>query len=111
MENKWKLLIVSKAASQEILDMSADVKAKFLHISELMIKLGPINMGMPHIKHLEDKLWEIRVSGKTTIARSIYCLVHNKKIVILHSFIKKTQRTPKKAIEVAKQRMKEVNLL
>ena len=56
MEDKWKLLIVNKAASQEILDMSADVKAKFLHISELMIKLGPINMGMPHIKHLEDKL-------------------------------------------------------
>ena len=75
MKTEWKLLVVNKAASQEIFDMSADVKAKFLHISELMIKLGPINMGMPHIKHLEDKLWEIRVSGKTTIARSIYCLV------------------------------------
>ena len=69
MKTEWKLLVVNKAASQEIFDMSADVKAKFLHISELMIKLGPINMGMPHIKHLEDKLWEIRVSGKTTIAR------------------------------------------
>jgi phage-related protein len=108
VEKEWEIIVINKAAEQEILKLTADVKAKFLRISDLLIKLDPANVSMPHIKHLEDKLWEMRLNGKVNIVRSIYCLAPNKKIIILHSFIKKTQKTPRKALEIAKQRMKEV---
>ncbi len=108
MNRKWELVVANKLAEQEILALSADLKAKFLRISELLLQLGPKNVTMPHVKPLEDKLWEMRLSGKDNIARSIYFLAQNRQIIILHTFIKKTQNTPRKAIEIAKQRMKEV---
>jgi len=108
MQEKWELIVLNTLAEQEILRLSTDLQSKFLRITELLIKLGPNNVGMPHIKHIEDKLWEIRLNGKVNIARSIYFLAHKKKIVILHTFIKKTQETPRKAIEIAKKRMREV---
>ena len=108
MKQKWEVIIVSKLAEQEIVSLSADLKAKFLRITELLINLEPRNISMPHIKPLEDKLWEMRLNGKDNIARSIYFLADGKKIIVLHTFIKKTQATPRRAIIIAKQRMKEV---
>jgi phage-related protein len=107
MQSEWEVVIINELAEQEILKFSADLQAKFLRITELLMKLGPSNVSMPHVKPLEDKLWEMRLNGKDNIARSIYFLSKNKKIVILHSFIKKTQTTPRKALEIAKQRFKE----
>lgn len=109
MKEDWELVIPA-IVTQEILGLTKDLQSKFLRISDLLIKLGPNNVGMPHIKPLEDKMWEMRLNGKVNIARSIYFLAHKKKIVILHTFIKKTQKTPRKALEIAKQRMKEINL-
>lgn len=56
MKQKWEVLIVNKVAEQEIVSLSADLKAKFLRITELLINLEPRNISMPHIKPLEDKL-------------------------------------------------------
>jgi phage-related protein len=108
VKDEWEIVVVNKVAEQEILELTADIKARFLRISDLLIKLGPNNVSMPHIKPLEDKLWEMRLNGKNNIARSIYFLAHKKRIIILHTFIKKTQKTPRKALDIAKQRMKEV---
>lgn len=66
---------------------------------------------MPHIKSLGDKLWEIRVSGRDGIARGIYIYATGKRIVILHAFIKKSQKTPPQAILTATQRAKIAKLL
>jgi phage-related protein len=109
MEN-WELIISSKAAEQEILALTPDLQARFIRISELLIKLGPNNVGMPHIKPLENKMWEMRLKGKVNIARSIYFIATERKIVVLHTFIKKTQKAPNKALNIAKQRMREVKL-
>lgn len=108
MTEEWELVILNEVAEQEILGLTADLQNKFLRITELLIKLGPNNVSMPHIKHIEDRLWEIRLNGKVNIARSIYFLAHKKKIVILHTFIKKTQKTPRKALQIARQRMKDI---
>lgn len=105
MKKEWELVILNEIAEQEILELSPDLQSKFLHVTELLIKFGPSNVGMPHIKHLGYKLWEMRLSGKVNIARSIYFLAHEKKIVILHTFIKKTQKTPAKSLKIAKKRM------
>ena len=72
-----------------------------------MIVFGS-NLGMPHTKFLEDGLLELRVKSKEGIARVFYCILINKRIMILHTFIKKTSKTPKKEIQLAKKRMIEV---
>ena len=110
MTTSWTIHFVNKVAEEEILELAPDLQAKFLHISDLLINFGPHQIGLPHVRPLEKKLWELRLKGKDNIARSIYVLASQRRIVILHTFIKKTEKTPQKALEIARKRMKE-NLL
>jgi phage-related protein len=65
-------------------------------------------VGMPLVRSLKDGLWEVRSTlPSRRIARLMLCF-HENKIVALHGFIKKTQRTPGEDIDVARQRMREV---
>ena len=88
--------------------MPKDMQARFIHISGLLEEFGPQQVGMPHVRSLGRKLWEIRMSGQFGIGRAIYITLHAQRIVILHAFVKKTQKTPQRAIELALQRMKEL---
>ena len=92
MKDNWTIECVNEAAEEEILNLSADLKSKFLHISELLLNFGPLNVGLPHVRPLENKLWELRLKGRNNIARSIYVLATKRRIIILHTFIKKTQK-------------------
>ena len=65
-------------------------------------------MREPHVKPLGNKLWEMRMTGKDGIARAIYVLATGRRIVILHAFVKKTQRTPPEAVRLALARTKEL---
>jgi phage-related protein len=60
------------------------------------------------VKHLEGKLWELRVTGRDGISRVIYLTASGQRVVILRAFVKKTQKTPRREIEIARQRAKEV---
>ena len=62
----------------------------------------------PYVKHLEGPLWEIRMKGKSGIARAIYVTAVGKRIVIVHVFQKKTQKTHRREIETALKRAKEI---
>ena len=66
------------------------------------------NLGMPHTKPLDGGLFELRVKSKEGVARVFFCTKVGKKIIMLHSFIKKSQKTPKKELKIAKTRMSEV---
>ncbi len=76
-------------------------------LSDLMLEFGS-NLGMPHTQPIDNGLLELRVKGKEGIARVFYCTRVGKRIVMLHVFIKKTQKIPKKELKLATQRMKEV---
>ena len=65
-------------------------------------------MRPPLVKHLEGKLWEIRLKGKDGIARAVYVTAGAERIVVVHAFTKKTQRTPARALDMARARAKEV---
>jgi phage-related protein len=110
MTTTWTIHFVNKVAEEEILKLAPELQAKFLHISDLLISFGPHQIGLPHVRPLEKKLWELRLKGKDNIARSIYVLASQRRIIILHTFIKKTQKTPQKALEIARKRMKENSL-
>mgnify|MGYP003966404733 FL=1 len=72
-----------------------------------MLQFGA-NLGLPHTKAIKSGLFELRVKSKEGLARVFFCTKIGKKIVMLHSFIKKSQKTPKNEINIAKSRMKEV---
>ncbi len=83
------------------------ILANFLHIAEMIEEFAPA-LGKPYTAPMGEGLFEIRSKGKEGIGRSFYCMVKGKEIVILHSFIKKSQKTPKKELNLAKKRMKEI---
>ena len=84
------------------------VEIRFLRIAELIETHGMAAMHEPHVKHLEGKLWEMRMKGKDGIARAIYVIAPRERVVLVHAFAKKTQRTPARALQTARTRAKEV---
>lgn len=91
--------------------LPADIRSRFVRVAGLLKQFDPRNVGMPHIKSLGAKFWEIRASGKDGIARGIYIYASGKKMIVLHVFIKKTQKTPAMALEIATKRAKQANLI
>ena len=59
----WSVNIHPKAAA-ELHKLAPDLQARFLHIAQLLETLGPQRVGMPHIRPLQDKLGEMRMTGR-----------------------------------------------
>jgi phage-related protein len=107
-QDAWSVIFLNNKVEEEFLALQSDMKAHYWHIISLIREFGPYNLGMPYIRPLGNKLWEIRIKGKCGIARAIYTTIINKILVLLHVFIKKTQKTPQRAIELALKRIKEI---
>lgn len=101
---RWTVTLHPQA-EPELLALPPDMQARFLRTADLLEDLGPQRVGLPHIRPLEDKLWEIRLQGRDGIARAVYAAVQNRRLLVLHVFIKKTQVTPRRAIETALKRL------
>jgi len=104
----WKITFFNQKVEAEILAFPAGILANFLHILEMVEDFGPA-LGKPHTAPMGSGLFEIRAKGKEGIGRAFFCTVKGQEIVILHSFVKKTQRTPKKELEKARRRLKELD--
>jgi phage-related protein len=65
-------------------------------------------MHEPHIKHLDGELWEVRMAGRDGIVRAIYVTASGERVVVVHAFSKKAQKPPRRALEIARSRAKEV---
>ena len=89
-------------------ELPLDMRASFQRIVELIESHGLERVREPYVKHLEGALWEMRMKGKGGIARAAYVTATGKRIVIVHVFEKKTQKTPRREIEIALRRAKEV---
>ena len=92
-------------AEPELLALPADMQARFLHIAEMLQDFGPQRVGLPHIRPLESKLWEMRMKGRDGIARAVYAAVQDRRLLVLLVFVKKTQTTPRAAIAMALKRL------
>jgi phage-related protein len=102
--SNWTV-IMHPLAEPELLALPADMKARFLHVAELLEQFGPQRVGLPHIRPLESKLWEMRIQGRDGIARAVYAAVQDRRLLVLHVFVKKTQATPRSAIATALKRL------
>lgn len=85
--------------------LPSDMQARFLRIAELLQDLGPQRVGLPHIRPLDGKLWEMRMQGRDGIARAVYAAIKDRRLLVLHVFVKKTQTTPRSAIATALKRL------
>ena len=106
----WVILILNHAVQKELDALEPDLKARFLHICELLETFGPSAVGMPHVRHLTGKLWEMRMNSNSGQARAIYLTSGEKKIVVVTVFTKKSPKTPRRAIDLAIKRAKELDL-
>jgi len=104
---KWVIKYYSEKLENEILKLPSGLLARYLRLTDLLTEFGA-NLGLPHTKKIEKELFELRVKGKEGIARVFFCTKVGRKIIMLHSFIKKSQKTPKKELEIARKRKKEV---
>jgi phage-related protein len=104
---KWHITFYNEKVEQETLNFPSGILANFLHIAEMIEEFGPA-LGKPYTAPMGGGLFEIRSKGKEGIGRSLYCMVKGQEIIILHSFIKKSSKTPKKELNLAKKRMKEI---
>ena len=87
------------------------VKEWLLSDHELKAEVGTAIMavqfgwpvGQPLCKHIEGDIWEVRVNLNNRIARVLFAL-DGSTMILLHGFVKKTQKTPKDEIDIAQDR-------
>jgi phage-related protein len=104
---RWTVHILNAGVEAEIEALPADMQARYLRLADLIEAHGLDRIGAPHVKHLDGKLWELRITGRDGIARVIYVTPAGRRVVVLHAFVKKTQKTPRQALETAIKRLKE----
>lgn len=104
----WTVETLNDEVDEEVAGLPADMRARFAYISQLLERNGPMQVREPHIKHLTKKLWEMRMRGKDGISRALYVIVTGQRIVVLRVFVKKTQKTPKRELDLALKRAKEI---
>jgi len=105
---RWTVGFVNAAAEAELGALPADMRARFARLALLIQDRGLMALHEPHAKQLDGKLWELRLKGRDGIARSIYVAASGQRVIVLRTFVKKTQKTPRGEIEIARARMKEV---
>ena len=103
----WRVLFLGDEVVNEFEKLPPKIKSKMLKIIDLLKEYGNGVVGEPYTKSLGGGLFEIRAKGMEGIGRGIYCYEIDKTILILNVFVKKTQKTPKKEIELALKRLKE----
>ncbi len=104
----WTVQFLDDGVRAALEMLPVDIRARFLRISRLIETAGLPNVHEPYVKHLEGKLCDMRMKGKDGIARAIYVTAVAHRVVVLHVFFKKTQKTPRREIDIALRRAKEV---
>jgi phage-related protein len=108
-EMAWVVEILDDRVRDELATLPNDMLARFRRIVELIQGHGLEQVHEPHVKHLEGPLWEMRMTGRDGISRAIYVTASERRVVVLRVFVKKTQKTPRREIDLALARAKEVN--
>lgn len=97
----------SKDVENEVLALPTTLMARYFSLTDRMVVAGA-NLGEPHTKAFGGGLFELRLKGAEGIARVFYCTLLGRRIVMLHSFVKKTDKTPSADRRIAENRLKEV---
>ena len=102
----WSVETLNATVDRELGTLSVDMRARFARI--LIVAVGLERVGAPHVRHLTGPLWEMRMSGRNGISRALYVTAGERRVVVVRAFLKKTQKTPRREIDLALQRAREV---
>src|ERR1022692_4547847 len=105
----WIVELLDARVRDELEALPPDMRARFRRIVELIQGYGLEQVREPHVRHLEGSLWEMRMKGKDGISRAIYVTARGRRVVVLRIFVKRTRKTPRREIDLARERAKEVN--
>ncbi len=104
----WTVETLNAIVDAELEALPADMRARFVHISRMIEEFGLERVHEPHVKHVRGPLWEMRLAGRGGISRALYITAVGRRVVVVRVFIKKTQSTPNREIELALKRAKEI---
>ncbi len=104
----WTVEFLDERVQAEHDAFPADIRARFERIVELIQSYGLEKVHEPYVKHVEGRLWEMRMKGQDGIARALYVTATGYRVVVVRVFTKKTQKTPRQEIERALARAQEV---
>ena len=102
----WQIKYHDEKLEHAVLELPAGILARYFHCTDRMLVFGP-DLGMPHTRAMGSGLFELRLKSQEGIGRVFYCTLVGRKIVMLHQFVKKTDKTPPKELAIANKRMKE----
>lgn len=103
----WSVETVTEVVDEELDALPADMRARFVRIAQLIETLGLPRVSLPHVRHLEGRLWEMRMRGRAGVARALYVTASGRRVVVVRVFVKKTQKTPRREIVLALERAQE----
>ncbi|MFQ5673393.1 MAG: type II toxin-antitoxin system RelE/ParE family toxin [Nitrospinales bacterium] len=104
----WIVETLNETVDRELEALPVDMRARFSRVVSLIENFGLNRVGQPHVGHLEGSLWEIRLTGKTGISRALYVTATGRRVVVVRVFVKKTRKTPRREIQIALERAREV---
>lgn len=104
----WTVETLNDLVDAELEELPADMLARFRYISQLIEEFGLERVREPHVKHLRGSLWEMRLKGRDGISRALYVTVVGRRVVVVRVFVKKTEKTPSREIDLALKRAKEL---
>jgi phage-related protein len=104
----WNVEVLSETVAAELASLPKDMRARYLRIVRLIREFGLEYIGEPQVKHLEGKLWEMRLKVRDGISRALHVTAVGKRVVVVRVFVKKTQQTPDSEIKLALRRAKEI---
>ena len=103
----WTVETVA-AVDAEIEALPVALRARLLRLPETVEHVGLEALRAPHVRHLDGKLWALRVRAVAGIARGIDVTVAGRRVVVLHVFAKKSRKTPRRALAPARERLRQV---
>jgi phage-related protein len=104
----WAVETLDETVRSEIEALPEDMRARLARIAKLIEEKGLELVGEPHVKHLEGRLWEMRLKGRSGISRALYVTAVGRRVVIVRVFVKKTEKTPRREIDLALSRAKSI---
>src|SRR5688572_19914828 len=104
----WSVTTLNPTVDAEIEALPADMRARLFRLSQLIERHDLQALPRGSVDHLEDKLWELRIGGRSGIVRATYVTAIGRRVVIVRVLIKKTQKTPGNELQLARSRAKEV---
>jgi phage-related protein len=104
----WTVETLNAVVDDEIAALPGDMQARYLRFAEIIQQAGLQALPRDAVKHLEGRLWELRITGRDGISRAIYVTASGQRVVVVRVFIKKTQKTPPRELAIARRRAREV---